>query len=56
MKILGLSFSFAPLAIVNMAHNKLLLFVPATKSVASTGRAAARRKAKCYAFAGWINV
>ncbi|ADT93937.1 hypothetical protein Sbal625DRAFT_0003 [Shewanella baltica OS625] len=31
-----------------MKYNKWLLFVTATKSVASTGRANARRKAKRY--------
>ncbi|GAB2199480.1 hypothetical protein MAH4_36540 [Sessilibacter sp. MAH4] len=30
--------------------NKLLLFVPATKDVAFTGRANARRKAKRYVY------
>ncbi|WP_460104641.1 hypothetical protein [Sessilibacter sp. MAH4] len=43
-------FGSAPLAPQNSylrgCSNKLLLFVPATKGVAFTGRANARRKAK----------
>ncbi len=47
-------FSGTHIAIQNSyiytCSNKLLLFVSATKSVASTGRANARRKAKRYTY------
>ena len=50
-------FVGAPLALQNSCFcgcsNKLLLFVSATKGVASTGRASARRKAKRYASEGF---